>query len=428
MHTEIFEGSFFRNNRQRLGNLMEENTLAVLFSSDQMPRNGDQFYPFRQDSDFYHMTGIQQEKSSLLLFPNCPVEKYREVLFILRPDENLERWEGEKLNKQKATEISGIKTVMWLEDFDSVFREAVHYTEAIYLNTNEQIKFNPELPMRSHRFGKKIIEAFPFYSIRRLAPLLSKVRQIKTEDEIRMVKHACKITSGAFNRIAKVIKPGINEREIQAEMEHEFTINCALGHAFHPIVASGRNATFLHYNKNDDICKDGDLLLLDFGCEYLNYASDVSRTIPVNGKFTQRQKEVYSAVLRVFKEIIPLFKPGNNINMIHHETAVLIEKELVGLGLIEKTDIIDANDEPAWFKYFPHGVSHHIGLDVHDPGNKQDPLKAGMILSCEPGIYIPEENIGIRIETDLVVTEEGPIDLFADLALEIEEIETLMSK
>jgi Xaa-Pro aminopeptidase len=423
-----FNSEFFKGNRHKTGNLLKANALAVLFSNDQMPRNGDQFYPYRQDSDFYYLTGIEQEKSILILYPNCPVEKYREVLFLIRPDENLERWEGKKLRKDEATAISDIKTIVWLDEFESVLRECIHYSETVYLNTNEQLKFNPDVSSRSHRLGKQILDQYPLFSIKRLAPLLSNVRQLKTPEEHVMIKNACSITSSAFNRIAKFIRADVNEREVQAEMEHEFTIRGAKGHAFHPIVASGKNATFLHYNYNRDVCKDGDLLLIDFGCELNNYASDLSRTIPVNGKFTERQKEVYSSVLKVYKEIIPLFTAGNSISSIHHKTCSLIEHELVELGLVKKIGQTETNGEPSWFKYFPHGISHHIGLDVHDPGHKQDPLRENMVVSCEPGIYIPEENIGIRIETDLLITKDHPIDFFENLALEIDEIETLMKK
>lgn len=424
-----FTSAFFMDNRQRLTNLMEPDTMAVIFSNDQMPRNGDQYYPYRQSSDLFHQTGIQQEKTILMLFPNCPVERYREALYIMRPDEKLEQWEGRKLTSEKAREISGVKTVLYLEEFEAALRETMYYADQVYLDTGIFVKFNPDVGSRALRYGIKIHHEFPFHQYRRLGPLLAKVRSVKTETEIDVIREACRITSSAFRRAASVVKPGIMEYEVQAEIEHEFRIRQATGHAFHPIIASGINATFLHYNNNKDVCKSGDLLLMDFGCEYFGYASDLSRTIPVNGVFSKRQKEIYNEVLSVFKKAKPLFTNGQTLDSIQKDVNGMMQEAMLRLGLINSEELKGQDPaNPLFMKYFPHGISHHVGLDVHDPGKKQNPLSTGMIVTLEPGIYIPEEKTGIRIETDLLITRGEPVDLFGDLETEAEEIEELLQK
>ena len=424
-----FAPQFFEMNRQRLTNLMEPDTMAIIFSNDQMPRNGDQYFPYRQSSDLFHQTGIEQEKSILLLYPNCPVEKFREVLFIMRPDEHLERWEGVKLNADRARGISGVRTIMYIDEFDAVLRETMYYAEQVYLDNTEYARFNPDVSSRSLRFGIRIHHEYPFHQYRRLGPLLTRVRSEKCDAEIAVIREACTITSGAFRRAASILKPGVKEYEIQAEIEHEFRIRQASGHAFHPIIASGINATYLHYNQNQDTCEEGDLLLLDFGCEYFGYASDLSRTLPVNGVFSPRQKELYNAVLRVFKQVKPSFTAGQTIEGIQAEVNGLMQEAMIRLGLFTHEDVKNQNPSaPLFMKYFPHGVSHHVGLDVHDPGRKQDPLRPGMVVTLEPGIYIPAEQTGIRIETDLLITRGAPVDLFEELETETEEIESLFRK
>lgn len=424
-----FAPQFFEMNRQRLTNLMEPDTMAIIFSNDQMPRNGDQYFPYRQSSDLFHQTGIEQEKSILLLYPNCPVEKYREVLFIMRHDEHLERWEGVKLNADRARGISGVRTIMYIDEFESVLRETMYYAEQVYLDNTEYARFNPDVSSRSFRFGNKIHHEYPFHQYRRLGPLLVRVRSEKCDAEIAVIREACTITSGAFRRAVSMLKPGVKEYEIQAEIEHEFRIRQASGHAFHPIIASGINATYLHYNQNQDTCEEGDLLLLDFGCEYFGYASDLSRTVPVNGVFSSRQKELYNAVLRVFKQVKPLFTAGQTIEGIQGEVNGLMQETMIRLGLFTHEDVKNQNpSSPLFMQYFPHGVSHHVGLDVHDPGRKQDPLRPGMVVTLEPGIYIPAEQTGIRIETDLLITRGAPVDLFEELETETEEIESLFRK
>ncbi len=430
MHTPWpYTPSFFKGNRQRLTDLMEPHAMAVIFSNDQMPKSGDQYFPFRQNSDLFHQTGIRQEKTILFLFPNCPVERLREVLFIIQPVEKLELWEGKKLTREQAEEISGVKHVAYLEDFVTVLQEAMYYAKQVYLDSTENIKFRPDVVSRSRRLGMQIQADYPFHPYRRLGPLLTRVRSVKGETEIAVIKEACRITAGAFRRAARMVSPGINEYEVQAEIEHEFMINRASGHAFHPIIASGINATHLHYNQNQSICKDGDLLLMDFGCEYAGYASDLSRTIPVNGVFTDRQRSIYSAVLSVFKKAKTLFTAGQTIETIQKDVNAMMEEAMIGLGLFTVNDI--KRQDPAsilFMKYFPHGISHHVGLDVHDPGSKQEPLVEGMVITLEPGIYIPEEKTGIRIETDLLITQGLPVELFDNLETEPEEIEILLRK
>lgn len=424
-----FSPQFFEGNRQRLTNLMEPDTMAIIFSNDQMPRNGDQYFPFRQSSDLFHQTGIEQEKTMLLLFPNCPVDRYREVLFIMRTSEVLERWEGMKLTPEMATGISGVKTVLFVDEFDAVLRETMYYADQVYLDNSEYVKFNPDVSSRALRYGIRIHHEYPFHQYRRLGPLLARVRNIKCKAEIEVIRQSCRITADAFRRAARKVAPGVQEYEIQAEIEHEFRIREAFGHAFHPIIASGINATYLHYNHNHDTCHDGDLLLMDFGCEYFGYASDLSRTVPVNGQYSPRQKALYNAVLKVFKSARPLFTSGQTIGGIQKEVNGMMQDAMLGLGLFTKEEVKNQNpSNPLFMQYFPHGVSHHVGLDVHDPGKKQDPLREGMVLTLEPGIYIPEERTGIRIETDLVITRGEPVDLFGDLEIEVADIESLLKK
>lgn len=423
----IFTSAFFKNNRGKLANLLEPDALALLFSNDQMPRNGDQYFPYRQNSDLFYQTGIKQEKTIFMLYPNCPVDRLREVLFIMRPNSALERWEGKKLTKEEASKISGIKTVLYLEDFDAVLREAMYYSEQVYLDTNVFVKFNPDVISRGLRFGKQINKGYPFHRYRRLGILLSQIRSKKQDIEISLIREACNITADAFRKAARVIRPGVKEYEIRAELDHEFIRRGTNGHAFQPIIAAGENATFIHYNSNNSTCKDGDLLLMDFGCEYNYYTSDLTRTVPVNGKYTARQRDVYNSVLKVFNNTKPLFTKGNTIVAIEKEVRCMLEEEMIKLGLFTFEDVKSQNPlNPLVSEYFPHGISHPIGLDVHDPGRKHDPLAKGMVVTLEPGIYIAKEKLGVRIETDLLITDKEPVDLFHDLEIEIKEIEQLM--
>lgn len=417
----------FSNNRQNFVDLMPKNSIAIFHSNELYPRNGDQYFPFRQQSDFFYLTGIEQEKSILLLAPGAANEKLRQAVFLIETNEKIAIWEGHKLTKQEAREVSGIQNIYWLEEFEASLKEVLADAEAVFLNSNEYIKFFSEVPDKNLRFAKAFKEQYPLHKVERAAPLLAKLRMIKSDEEIELLKTACQITKKAFERVMKFVKPGKMEFEVQAEIEHTFTMNRADGHGYAPIIASGKNACVLHYVENDKECKNGDLLLMDFGAEYANYSADMSRTIPVNGKFTERQKACYQAVLNVFKRAKELYVVGNTINDINEGVNKLMEEELIQLGLFSKAEVEKQNpDAPLFKKYFMHGTAHFLGLDVHDVGSKFEPLKTGMVLTCEPGLYIPEENIGIRIENDLLVTAGKPIDLMEDIPIEVDEIEAFM--
>ena len=374
-----------------------------------MPRNGDQFFPFRQQSDFFYLTGINEENAFLIIAPDYPDESLREVLFIEPYDEVKATWQGEMLDAQHATELSGIKTVKGSDTFYSVLNDIAYsgYGDTIFLNSYEYPKYECNVETIQQRFLKKIKGMYPMHQYGRTAPILNAMRMVKSDEEIKITQQACDITSKAFRRCLQTVRPGMYEYEVQAEIEYIFKQNNATGHAYAPIIAGGKNACCLHYSKNQSLLHDGDLLLFDIGCEYLNYSSDLSRTIPVNGKFTPRQKECYNLVLDVMKEITQLYRPGHCINEINQAA-----KQLMGDN----------------GKYLIHGVSHHIGLDVHDSVDKFKPFEPGMILTCEPGMYIREEGIGIRIENDLLVTEGEPVNLFAGLPIEVEEIEAAMQR
>ncbi|KAF0201076.1 MAG: Xaa-Pro [Bacteroidetes bacterium] len=418
----------FGKNRERLEKKLKPNALAVIHSNDEMPRNGDQCFPFRQHSDMFYLTGLDQEKCILTLFPNHPVEAMREIVFTVKTNDQMVTWYGHKYNLEQVTEISGVKTVKWLDDFESTFRDLMARADFVYLNQNENPRFTTDVPSRDLRFMQKLRMDYPLHSFERLAPLLTDLRIVKDAEEIKLIERACEITGDAFGRILNFVKPGVKEYEVEAEIAHEFIRNGASGHAYPPIVASGENNCILHYNQNDQECKDGDLLLLDFGAEYANYAGDCSRTIPVNGKFTPRQRQVYEAVLRVLRKASKMLVPGTTIDKYHAEVCKFIEAELIGLGLFTRKDV--ENQDPAnplFFKYYMHGTSHFMGLDVHDVGSKQYPLRKGMVLSCEPAIYIPEEGFGIRLENDILVDTE-PIDLMAHIPIEPDDIEALMAK
>ncbi|MBP7496497.1 MAG: aminopeptidase P family protein [Bacteroidales bacterium] len=419
----------FIKNRERFAQNMRAKSLAVFHSNDEMPRNGDQNYPFRQNSDLFYLSGIDQEQSILVIFPDCPIERYREILFVRETNEQIATWEGFKLTKKEATDISGIKTILWLDSFDAVFNELAANARNIYLNSNENIRYVNEIDYKDLRFAKHIRDKYPTHRIRRSARIMANLRTVKSDIEIDLIKKAIDITKKSFLRLLGFVKPGVMEFEAEAEIQHEFLRNRANANSFHSIVASGKNACSLHYNANNCECKDGDLVLFDIGAEYANYAADLSRTIPINGKYTDRQKDCYNAVLRVMKQAKSMLVVGTTIDKYHEAVCKLMEKEMIGLGLFTEEDVKKQNQEaPLLKKYYPHGTSHFMGLDVHDLGFKQEPLKAGMVFSCEPGIYIPEEGIGIRIENVILVTEGGPIDLTEQIPVEIDEIEALMKK
>jgi Xaa-Pro aminopeptidase len=428
MKKETFKTDFFTGNRKKLTNALEKNSVAIINSNDELTRNGDQDFPFRQSSDLFYLTGLEQEKCILTLCPDHPDENLREIVFTIKPDEQLETWTGHKYTKEEVKKISGVKTVKWLEDFDMTFRDLAISSDNIYVNLNEYAKYQTEVDYVSNRYAMKIREMYPAHNLKRLAPLLTQQRLVKEPEELRVLQIACDITNKAFGRVLSTVKPGMMEYEVDAEITYEFLKNGARGHAYQPIIASGKNALVLHYVENSNECRDGDLLLLDIGAEYNNYAADCSRTIPVNGKFTERQKQCYEAVLRVQKEAIKLYVPGNTIDSVNKTVWKMMEKEMIKLGLFTEEDVKKQDPEqPLYTKYLMHGVAHFIGLDVHDVGGKFVKFEKGMVLTCEPGIYIKEEGIGIRIENDIVV-DEKPVDLMADIPREVDEIEELMTR
>ena len=426
MKYKKIDNSLFIKNRHKLLESIEPDALVIVNSNDEMPRNGDQNFPFRQNSDLFYLTGLDQEKCILCLCPGHPVESMREIVFTNYADQTMVIWYGQRYSLEDATKISGVQNVKWLSDFESTLKELMTRVNKVYIALNEAPKYITEVPYRELRFANKIRQDFPTHEIKRLAPILTNLRAAKEPEEIALMQEACNITEKAFHRVLQFVKPGVTEYEVEAEITHEFIRNGANGHAYAPIVASGGNACILHYVENNKICQDGDLLLLDFGAEYANYAGDLSRTIPVNGKFSPRQKQCYNALLRVFREAVKLFVPGNTIDKLHAEVCKIMERELIGLGLFTTDDVKNQGTSPMFFKYFMHGTSHFIGLDVHDVGNRQLEFKKGMVLSCEPGIYIQDENFGIRIENDIMV-DDVPVDLMKNIPIEADEIESIMA-
>lgn len=430
MKYDRIDKNLYIHNRRKFVAQMEHNTLAVFNSNDIFPISADSTMPFQQHRDILFLSGVDQEESILVLFPESMNPAHREVLFLKETNEEIAIWEGEKLTKDAAFETSGIKTVYWLNQFDTIFKQMMAEAEGIYLNTNEHLRANTEVETREDRFIKKIRGNFPAHAVHKSAPIMHDIRSVKHQTELDLMQQACRITEKGFKRLLGFIKPGVTEYEIEAELLHEFVRNRSRGFAYTPIVASGANACVLHYIENNQECKDGDVILLDVGAEYANYSSDLSRSVPVNGRFTQRQKDVYNAVLRVKKASEKMLVPGTILNDYHKEVGKLMESELLGLGLIDKTDIKNQDPNwPAYKKYFMHGTSHFIGLDTHDLGFFNKPLQANMVFTCEPGIYIREEGLGIRLEDDLVVQENGgPFNLMRDIPIEADEIEDWMNR
>ncbi len=421
--------SLFVNNRKKFADLMRPNSIAIFHSNDEMPRNGDCNFPFRQNSDFFYLTGIDQEQSILILFPHAKDKKYQEILLVRESDDHTVVWEGPKYSKEEANQVSGIKTVLWNKSYVDVLNKLMEQCSMVYVNANENDRAKNEVISRDERLAQMLKKEYDGKKYERSAPLLTKLRETKSATEIKLISEACSITELAFRRVLEFIKPGVWEYEIEAEITHEFVRNRANAHAYSPIVASGKNACILHYVNNNQKCKTRDLVLMDFGAEYANYASDLTRTVPVNGKFTKRQKQVYNSVLRIMKDATQLMVVGNTFSEYNREVRGLIERELLHLKLLSKHDIQKQDPaNPVFRKYFMHGISHFMGLDVHDVGDKKKPFQNGMILTCEPGIYIPAENIGIRIENDILLSSKGPIDLMKSIPVEADEIEELMMK
>lgn len=420
--------TLFKTNRKNFISKLKTNAIAFFNSNDEYLRSGDQTFPFKQNSDFFYLTGIDQEQSILFLYPDCPNPLYKEVLFIRQTNEHIAVWEGHKYSKEQATATSGIRSVYWLEDLWSIVSSVINYSEKIYLNTNENDRFGNEASYRDLRFINQLKEKYPLHEYHRAAPIMRDLRVIKSETEVGLTHKACRITGDAFRRVLRFVKPGVKEYEIEAEIIHEFIKQGATGHAYSPIIASGANANILHYNDNNQVCKDGDVILFDFAAEYANYNADLSRSIPVNGKFTRRQRDVYNAVLHVMKEAKKMLIPGTIWNEYHDEVGKIMTDQLIGLGLLSKLDVERQNPAmPLYKKYFMHGTSHHLGLDVHDFASRYKPFEAGNILTCEPGIYIREEGLGIRLENDILITADGNVDLMADIPIEAEEIEEIMN-
>lgn len=417
----------FIENRKRFSMNLKPNSIAIFVSNDIMPTNADGAMGFVQNSDLFYLSGIDQEETILLIYPDATNDLHKEILFVKETNETIAIWEGAKLDKKQATATSGINNIHWIQHFEQVFQAIILQATTIYLNNNEHNRKYIKTETAEMRFNKQIIEKYPLHEIERAAPIMHSLRAVKAQQEIDLIQQACNITEKGFRRLLPFIKPGVMEYEIEAELIHEFIRNRSRGFAYGPIIASGPNACVLHYSENNKACKAGDVILLDVAAEYGNYASDMTRSLPVSGKFTKRQKEVYNAVLRVMKAATQLLTVGNTIPEYHKAVGVLMEKELIDLGLITLNDIKNQHPElPAYKKYFMHGTSHFLGLDVHDVGDYSRKLEAGMVFTCEPGIYIPEEKLGIRLENNILVTAKGPIDLMANIPIEADEIEKLM--
>ncbi len=419
----------FIKNRKKFTVEMKPKSLAVFNSNDIYPISADSTIPFQQHRDIFYLSGVDQEESILLLFPDAPSEHHREILFLRETDEHIAVWHGEKLTKERAFEVSGIKSVFWLQDFEKVLFELMTYADTIYINTNEHYRATVETETREARFVKWWKNQYPAHQVAKSNPILQRLRSIKETEEIALIQQACDITEKGFRRCLSFVKPDVWEYEIEAELIYEFTKNRSKGFAYTPIIASGNSANVLHYIENNKQCKAGDLILMDVAAEYANYSSDMTRTIPVSGKYNDRQKAVYKSVLRVKDEATKMLLPGTIWKEYHKEVGKVMTSELLSLGLLDKADVQNENPEwPAYKKYFMHGTSHNLGLDTHDYGLLHEPMQANMVFTVEPGIYIPAEGFGIRIEDNVVIQENGsPVNLMGNIPIEIEEIESLMN-
>ena len=428
MNPKLINAALFTANRNRLKQLLPPGALAVLNANDTPPTNADGSLAMTPNSDLFYLTGVEQEQTLLLLNPDAEDEKHREILFLREPSLENELWEGHKLSKVEARELTGIQSIFWLSEFPRLFHRLMCAGEHVYLNSNEHNRAVIEVESRDARFIVETMRRYPLHDYRRLAPLLHQLRAVKSEAEIALIRRACEITRAGFRRVLKFTKPGVRENEIEAEFAHEFIRNDA-GFAYEPIIASGRNACCLHYNTNAAVCQKGELLLLDVGASFSNYNTDMTRTIPVSGRFTGRQKQVYNAVLRVLRQSSQGLVPGKKTRDWQKEAEGFIEKELVDLGLLTARDIKKQTpDSPALKKYFMHGVGHSLGLGVHDVVAANQPMQAGWVMTVEPAIYIPEEGFAIRLENDVLITETGQVDLMADIPIEAGEIEGLMRR
>jgi Xaa-Pro aminopeptidase len=419
----------FLQNRKRFVEKMDKNSIAIFNSNDELPTNADQLFKFKQNSDLIWLTGIEQEDSMLILFPDNPDPKYREVLVLVRPNELKEKWDGHRLRRNEATAISGIQTIVWLDVLDGLLQPWIHLSDNIYLNSNENDRKANFVPVRDYRYAEQIKQRYPLHQYKRSAKLLKDLRAIKTPLEVEVIQKAIDITEKTFKRLLQFIKPGVMEYEIEAEIMHSFLSQRSTGPAYSSIIAGGDRARTLHYVENNQTCKAGELILMDFGAEYGNYCADLTRTVPVNGKFSSRQKIVYNACLHLHHYAASILKPGISIvdytEKVGEEATKLFQK----IGLLQKSDVKNEDAENrAYRKYLYHGISHHLGIDVHDLGTKTDPIKAGMVFTVEPGIYIEEENMGIRIENNFWITRNGNQDLMKNIPITVEQIESYMKR
>jgi Xaa-Pro aminopeptidase len=427
-HLPLNQELFIRN-RKRFTERMKPASIAIFVSNDEVPRNGDAIYTFQQNSDLYWLSGIQQEDSLVILFPDNPDQKYREVLVLVRPNEAKEKWDGKRLRKEEATAISGMQTIVWVDSLDALLQPWIHLADAIYLDTNENDRKASLIRSRDYRFVDEMKERFPLHQYERAAKIMKELRAIKTPEEIEVVKKAVEITHNTFLRVMKFVRPGVMEYEIEAEILHSFISQRASGEAYGSIIASGDRARTLHYVSNNQECNDGELILMDFGALYGGYAADLTRTIPVNGKFTERQKEIYNACLHLHNYAKSLLKPGISIIDYTEKVGEEATQQFLKIGLLKEEDIkAEDPQNRAYRKYLYHGISHHIGIDVHDLGTRTEPIQEGMLFTVEPGIYIEEEGIGIRIENNLWITKDGNIDLFEGIPITVDEIEAYMKK
>ena len=430
MRYEPLSSQFYKRNRENFMAMMKGNSAAVFNSNDIYPVSADTELPFEQHRDIFYLSGIDQEETILILFPNAKDKLWREILFIRKSDEHTKIWEGEKLSRAQAKKISGIENIIWVDDFKDIFHKITTECNRFYFNKNEHYRAKIVVETREDRFIKWVEKEYPSHPISRSNPILQRLRSIKDNEEIDRIQHACNITMKGFERVLKYIKPGVWEFEIEAELIHEFINNSSKGFAYSPIIASGNDNNILHYTKNNKQCINGDLILMDVAAEYGNYSSDMTRTVPVSGLFSKRQKQIYNSVLNVKNHATKLLKPGNVWKDFHSQVGEIMTKELLDIGLLDKVDIKNQNKEnPAYKKYFMHGTSHHLGLDTHDYGLLEDTFQANMVFTVEPGIYLPKEGFGVRLEDDVVIQESGdPINLMKDIPIDSEHIEELMNK
>lgn len=429
MKYAAIDNSLFTGNRSKFRDHLKSNAMAIFISNDIMPTNADGSMGFRQNSDLFYLCGVDQEETILVLFPDVKDGRHREILFVKETSELIAIWEGAKLNKAEAHAVSGVDNIYWFHEFDKIMQPFFTQAEHIYLNANEHTRRSIETETQQDRFNKRLLSRFPLHKYERSAPIMQRIRALKSTQEIDLIQQACDITEKGFRRLLNFIKPGVWEYQIEAELIHEFISNRSQGWAYGPIIASGKNACVLHYVENNKQCQSGDVILLDVAAEYSNYASDLTRCVPVSGKFTPRQRAVYDAVLRVHRAATKLLVPGQTFDKYNRAVGELMTEELLQLGLISTADVKNQNPAwPAFKKYFMHGTSHFLGLDVHDVGFFHEPIQAGMVFTVEPGIYIPEEGLGIRLENNFLVTTNGQIDLMKNIPIEAEEIEQLMAK